>query len=396
MDFSLYWGRATGAARWRAAVERHARWLGASVTVQGDGILVARVARAAPQSNAVAITVGPRESFVEVAVPPATPQQCHYAWTPHGGGLVVSDDLRLFPRLIPVTLDERALHALFAFGAIPPDFTLYREVRRAPGGHRVRFTADGRAETTLEFCAHPDGATSPETAERRVAAVLDDMMAPLPPDSLLYFSGGVDSSLLAARAARMDRRDLRLVNYRFGPQDGESDHARRLAQRLGFSLHEVGHTPDRLGTVLERIGLDYSFPFGDLSAVPTNLLVHASLDWAGAPAAVVEGTGADGAFGVGAGYARYRSVYRVPRLLRLPALAAFRHLRLWRRRSGLERATRFLRRSVLFELDDAVLAQNALDGIAYTVPRSAVAEVQDAVRRRLHVLSDGAGPQERL
>ena len=49
---------------------------------------------------------------------------------------------------------------------------------------------------------------------------------------MLFFSGGVDSSLLAARAAALGRTDIQLLNYAFGQHDPEAAHAQRVAAHL--------------------------------------------------------------------------------------------------------------------------------------------------------------------
>ena len=72
---------------------------------------------------------------IRVAVPPATPQQLCYARIPHG--YVFADDVRLFPHLMPVDVDVRAVYALLRYGAIPAPLTLYAQVRRIPPSRRT-------------------------------------------------------------------------------------------------------------------------------------------------------------------------------------------------------------------------------------------------------------------
>src|SRR6184192_13346 len=124
-----------------------------------------------------------------------------------------------------------------------------------------------------------------------------------------YFSGGVDSSLLAARLSQLGRHDVRLVNYCFGREDTESPLAARVASHLGLECHQVRHELREVAQVLERVDRDYSFPFGDLSTIPTNILVHGSLSLADESRTVIEGTGADGAFGFGVEYRKWQRLY---------------------------------------------------------------------------------------
>jgi asparagine synthase (glutamine-hydrolysing) len=119
--------------------------------------------------------------------------------------------------------------------------------------------------------------------------------------------------------------------------------------------------------VLDRLASDYAFPFGDISTLPTNLLVHAALGTS-QPPAVIEGTGADGAFGLSATYTRWRAIFALPAPLRHAASAVYDALRLWRFNTYPERVLRFVRKSTRLGIHPAVLAQHSLDGIAFHVP----------------------------
>src|SRR6185369_945799 len=97
-----------------------------------------------------------------------------------------------------------ALFALFQYGAIPAPLTMARGVRRVPGGHALCLTpASGEADIQRVFSLAPatpnPDATSVEERDpaARVAAALDELLSRMAP-STVYFSGGVDSSLMAA------------------------------------------------------------------------------------------------------------------------------------------------------------------------------------------------------
>jgi asparagine synthase (glutamine-hydrolysing) len=426
--FTAYFGTDSGLPLWQEAVAQHARWLGLrarlatrridkrtlslawlehAATAGGaenrddtDEQLVANTlgfdAAAPDDVNAATLTAWPPTGAIRIVVPPATPQQLCYGRTPHG--YVFADDLRLFPRLMAVDVDSRGVYALLRYGAIPAPLTLYRQVQRIPNGHEFRLSSLGHIECTptvrlTDLRERNGGSADPD---RWVAETLDATLGRIPRSTVLYFSGGVDSALLAARLVELGRSDVQLVNYSFSDDDEESLLALRVAAHLGLGCHQIRHDLQKVGAVLTRVGMDYSFPFGDLSAIPTNLLVHESLSLFGRSRMVLEGTGADGAYGLGADYGRWRRVYGIPRPLRRFAAVAYRQLRLWRYNSRLERAGRLLSRSARASVGHALVAQNALDRVAYTMPDDVRLDLERVVRASIEVMSDGTEARDQL
>lgn len=429
MFFSAYLGTDAGLPVWRDAVVQHARWLGLRARIEmrpvSDGrtlslgwlehavaagsrggleeteqqivasTLVPDGAALDGDANAATLTASLSRAEIRVAIPPTSPQQFCYARTRHG--TVFADDLRLFPRLMSVDVDERAAYALLRYGAIPAPLTLYTQVQRIPNGHLFRLPPAGEPECTPMFQLtdlrdRNGGMPQPDT---RVSDALDAALARVPGSTVLYFSGGVDSALLAARLRRLGRNDVRLVNYSFGPDDEESRLALRVASHFGLECHQIRHDVRKVGDVLERVGTDYSFPFGDISAIPTNILVHEALPFAGESRTVLEGTGADGAFGLGAEYGRWQRAYGIPRPLRRWADAAYRGLQLWKYNSLLERAGRLLSRSARLPVGHAFVAQNAFEDIAYATPQNVQAELERAVQS-IEAMSSGTEARDQL
>lgn len=430
MFFTAYVGTDAGLPVWREAAVRHARWLGLRARLDarplndcrtlalgwlehGDVVrsgarldeteqqLVATTlpfdsAVRADDVNAATLSASTSNGEVRIAVPPATPQQVCYARTRNG--YVFTDDLRLFSRLLPLDLDARGVYALLRYGAIPSPLTLHSQVQRIPNGHEFRLSRSGRVECAPMFrltdLPHRNDAT--QSADRWVSETLDTVLMRAPRSSVLYFSGGVDSALLAARLIRLGRDDVRLVNYSFGSDDEEGLLALRVASHFGLQCHQIRHDPRKVGDLLARVGTDYSFPFGDLSTIPTNLLVHEALPLAGESRTVLEGTGADGAYGLGTQYRNWQRVYGVPRQLRRWADATYRGLRLWRYNSRLEQAGRILSKSAQLPLGHALVARNALQHVAYTTPDEVQAELEQVVRTSIEAMSAGTEARDQL
>src|SRR3989441_7187077 len=140
MFFSAYLGTDAGLPVWRDAVVQHARWLGLRARIEmrpvSDGrtlslgwlehavaagsrsgleeteqqivasTLVPDGAALDGDANAATLTASLSRAEIRVAIPPTSPQQFCYARTLHG--TVFADDLRLFPRLMSVDVDERS------------------------------------------------------------------------------------------------------------------------------------------------------------------------------------------------------------------------------------------------------------------------------------------------
>jgi asparagine synthase (glutamine-hydrolysing) len=441
---SAYLGAESGFAAWQRAVAWHAHWLGLTSHVErrrvaasgllglawlehpsrrgrhrffetelGMSLYTLRDAEpadepmsqpatwntlaAAPDANVIRLRASWARRELVVVVPPTTPEQFYFART--RDGWVMADDLRLFPHLIEVVLDETAIYALFQYSAIPPALTLYAGVRRVPNGHVMRFRIEPPATECTPFFnpldIPPQDVGEPE-AERRIQEVLDARLVQVPRDTVLYFSGGVDSGLIAARLARLGRSDVRLVNYAFDAQDEQHQVAVRMASHLGLTCELVHHVPEEAADVLDRASRDYSFPFGDISTIPTNVLVHGSFRWASQGAAVIEGTGADGAYGLAAEYPKWRRTYGVPHPLREQIAKAYGWLRLWRFDARVERAAHLFRKSAGLPLPFAVVAQNALGGIAYEASPDMRERLARAVAEYLDVITHGATPEDQV
>lgn len=425
MFFTACLGNAEELEQWRRAASDHARWLGLSFDLEtrklpdgghlGLGWFVHRrqggeerfveakgeILASTCGNAGITLRASLRESELACVVPLATPQHMYYARI--GSGWVFADDLRFIAGLVDARLDPRAIYLLLQYGAVPPGLALYTGVGRVPNGHTLVVRLASATPRCIPLPT-PDRTSGgggalyrhADDAERAVAEQLDAILEPLPWNSVLYFSGGVDSGLLAARLAQCGRQDVRLISFAFDTADDEHRLAVRMASHLGFTCERVSYEPRQAVDVLERAGRDYSFPFGDISTIPTNLLVHASLPSAGAAATVIEGTGADGAFGLGALYEKWHRAYRIPQALRRQVGKLYDALGLWRADSRVERLARFVRKSAELPLPHSVLAQNALQGIAYDAPAASRADLAATGTRYLEALATGATAADRL
>ena len=123
-----------------------------------------------------------------------------------------------------------------------------------------------------------------------------------------YLSGGIDSTLVTAFAARNSTSKINTFSIGFeDPAYDESSHARAVANYLGTEHHEIVVKPDP-ELILRKIGQVLDQPFGDSSIIPTFLLNQF------ASKEVIVALGGDGGDESMAGYDRYRAAPALQRL----------------------------------------------------------------------------------
>lgn len=436
MIFSAYLGTEQGIPAWRAATARHADWLGLSVRAgslpAGAGrmfhfawigpaspggrddipshadrqrgilshVLTTSGEIAAAQGNVRAMLTDPRQPAairialtpsggLLAAVPPAAVEQLCYARVP--GGWILGNDLRLLARIAGAELDETGILGLFRYGLTPAPMTPFRNVQRIPVGHLLRILP-GSEEAVLEpFARLGDPADrEPEAArpEDYIRNTLDEILLRAPHSPVVYFSGGVDSSLIAARMAALGRSDTILLNFSFGPGDEQANRAARLAGQLGLRFERLEWNPAGIPEVLQRLGRDYPFPFCDTALIPGNLLVHAALPIAESSRTTLHGVGAGPVFGQTVQIRRlWRPIEWMPRLLRKTLSEPYRALKLWRRDSWLALPMSVLRRSAQVPVVHARMNEHALEGIAYVAPSNAGNRLNSEIRDHVEVLA---------
>ena len=175
------------------------------------------------------------------------------------------------------TLDPTALSRYLAHEYIPAPRTIFRSIRKLPAGHWLTYTGGG-VETApywdvparrAEPCDEQQSVhTLAETLER---SVREHLVSDVPIGVLL--SGGIDSSAVAAFAAR--HTGGRLRTFSIGFEDAsfdESGPARRVAHALGSDHHEDVLGPRAGLDLISRLPDLLDEPLGDASLLPMYLL----------------------------------------------------------------------------------------------------------------------------
>jgi asparagine synthase (glutamine-hydrolysing) len=239
-----------------------------------------------------------------------------------GGRLAFASELKALladPAFRP-ELDPEALDAYLAFGYAPGEACLLRGVRKLLPGHALVYDVDGDAVRAWRYWDLPepvslDAPADEEALADELDALLADavrrqLVADVPVGVLL--SGGLDSSLVTAMAARASSRPVRTFTVSFpghGAHD-EAPYARAVAAHFGTEHHELVAEPASVD-LLPVLARQFDDPIADSSMVPTYLVSrlirrHATV--------ALGGDGGDELFG---GYGYYTWFLRQERIRRV-------------------------------------------------------------------------------
>ncbi len=171
--------------------------------------------------------------------------------------------------------DETALDQIWLLGYTAGARTLYPQIQRLPPAHYLVWKA-GRI-AVRPYWKSPFGQ---EVWRDRPLEDLADELEALLADAIrirliadvpvgLFLSGGIDSSLVAALAAKVTGRRVQSYTIGFPDEDyNEAPVAEQVAAALGIENHRRVVHEDVLPYARD-IARQYDEPFGDSSAIPT-------------------------------------------------------------------------------------------------------------------------------
>jgi asparagine synthase (glutamine-hydrolysing) len=214
-------------------------------------------------------------------------------------------------------LDVEALEYYLAFGYVPGSHCLVRGIDKLRQGHALTFDVATGVTSTWAYWtlpaapAIPPAASDAELTDRLDAvlaeAVRSRMIADVPIGVLL--SGGIDSSLVTAMAARASSTPVKTFTISF-PGHGafdEGPYARAVASHFGTEHSELVAEPATVD-LLPALARQFDEPIADSSMVPTYLVSQLIRREA---TVALGGDGADELFG---GYPHHSWVQRHARI----------------------------------------------------------------------------------
>lgn len=203
--------------------------------------------------------------------------------------------------------DPAGLVRFLCFGYVPGPGSAFRGLERVQPGER--WVVDRSGVRVERYWSLPEPAPRARVELRTLVDQFDHLLAQATTERLasdvplgVLLSGGIDSGLVLAKAAKAARRPLEAFTIAFADKaHDERALAARTAKHLGVRLHVLEAQPIPPESLLD-IARTWDEPFGDASAYPTALV--AKLARAQVTVAL-SGDGGDEAF---AGYRRHRAL----------------------------------------------------------------------------------------
>lgn len=221
-------------------------------------------------------------------------------------------------------LDLRALREYLALEYVPAPNSLIEGVRKLePGSALVMERGSIRHHRYWRLDPRPAGEPLPyadavrELRGRLERAVASRLVSDVPLG--IFLSGGIDSSTVAALAARHGALETFAIGFEEASFD-ESAHARSVARHIGSRHHERIVRADEMADLVPSLGALLDEPIGDASILPTTVLSRFAREH------VTVALGGDGGDELFAGYPMHQA-HRVAPFLDVVPDAALRGLR---------------------------------------------------------------------
>lgn len=229
--------------------------------------------------------------------------------TKANGGIDFASEAKALLRVgVSKDPDLRAVDFVLAFGYAPPPMTGFSSISALPPGHFLRWSAGKSVvERYWKFDSSKKLAFTEDSVEDAVHSGLEEsvkMMMVSERPLGVFLSGGVDSTLVTALAAKNSMQKLKTFSVGFKDQRfDESRYAKIVSDHLGTDHHELVVDPDPV-EMLGILSSTLDRPFADSSVVLSFLLSEF------ARSEVVVTLGGDGGDEAMGGYPRYLMLER--------------------------------------------------------------------------------------
>jgi asparagine synthase (glutamine-hydrolysing) len=241
------------------------------------------------------------------------------------GGLAFASELKALALVLGDTLelDATALISSLMYYWVPEAHCVYRGVQKLPPGHWAEISPDGTYRQACYFDPRQEFVRDSykeigvgELREIIEGSVAAHMVADVPVSAFL--SGGLDSSLITAIAARQGHKiegytiAFRAEDQKLEAMPDDLTYARQIAKAYDLKLHEITIAPD-IADMLPRMVTILDEPIGDAAAINAYLICKVARE-AGVKV-LLSGMGADELFG---GYRKHLACMIAAKYRKLP------------------------------------------------------------------------------
>jgi len=241
-------------------------------------------------------------------------------WGRIGGQVLFASQPKAFfahPGFTP-EIDAGGLTAYLRYGYVPAPLSIYRDVRKLPGGWLAEIDADGAvdercwwdvAAVAAEGVADTSDVGVDDLGDLIDDAVARQMVSDVPLGAFL--SGGIDSS--AVVAAMQAHGGNAVCTFAVGFAESgfdETEHARAVAAHLGTEHTEIRLAPGDVPALFDEMLENLDEPVADVSLLPTYAVSRLARQQV---TVALSGDGGDELF---AGYNHYQMATQAWRLAR--------------------------------------------------------------------------------
>jgi asparagine synthase (glutamine-hydrolysing) len=249
-----------------------------------------------------------------------------YFAEPKGGGLAFSSEVRPLLDLVGRTLSREGISNFLHWGACAHRRLIFENIREFPSGCHARIRPSGKLTEPVrywptspeayatQYSPEPTPKEEPAKTIRRLLedAVESHLLSDVP--VACFLSGGIDSSILTALAAkRLGRGHLATFSVGFKEKGfDESQFAKKLAEHYGTQHHHFRLADTQKLAFVERAVAAMDLPSCDA----VNTYIVSNQVAASGYKVVLSGLGADEIFG---GYPHFRDFSRIQFIANLPS-----------------------------------------------------------------------------
>jgi len=232
---------------------------------------------------------------------------------------LVKDDVLLFASEMKAILqapiermvDRQSLYTILNLGYIPGDRTLLQGIRKLPPSSYLVYQNNSVKIESYWGIPSIDVSVNEEQLLEKLQAALeesvhDQLVADVPVGCFL--SGGLDTSVLVAYAARASREPLKTFCMGFGEETDEFKDAKLIAEHFGTDHHEITVDSSQAMNLYPKLIWHMEAPKYNLYPWFVCELVHKYVK------VCLSGNGGDEVFG--GYYARYQNALRIQQLSR--------------------------------------------------------------------------------
>ncbi|MGY8903039.1 MAG: asparagine synthase (glutamine-hydrolyzing) [Burkholderiales bacterium] len=194
-----------------------------------------------------------------------------FFYAPYQGGLAFASEMKAILALpnFEKKVNEAALGHVFSFNYCPPPETCFEGIKQLPPGSYIRYQ-NGAFSQPVAYWQWPISGERQDATHAQLEAALDAAITTqmrFDVDGGLFLSGGVDSSVIAARLARQwNRPQIDAIGLRIEEKGfSEYQYAQRVADELNINLSALDITPQDIPAIAQSVVRQAEQPHGDFS-----------------------------------------------------------------------------------------------------------------------------------